>query len=161
MSKAAEKRRAALNHLLDGAMRGAMFVATDSQCERLKVGCKILALDDKGVVVTYVTKFNGPRCPCASTLPGACGHQHAERLAADEMLRDAAGARGFSLSKTTIIAAVTHSPCEDCARRLIALGVREVWYREAYRLRAGVDLLLRSGVRVCRWSAGDVTEEKL
>jgi dCMP deaminase len=42
---------------------------------------------------------------------------------------------------------VTVSPCDTCARSLIAAGIRRVWFLEAYRLSEGIDLLEAAGVK--------------
>lgn len=45
---------------------------------------------------------------------------------------------------------VTVSPCETCARLLIAAGIRRVWYFEQYRDATGIELLREAGVECQR-----------
>lgn len=42
---------------------------------------------------------------------------------------------------------VTDSPCFECAKLIINAGIREVKYGREYRIRTGIDLLERGGVR--------------
>jgi dCMP deaminase len=60
-----------------------------------------------------------------------------------------AARQGISTDNSILF--VTLSPCETCSRLLIAAGVREVFYKEEYRDRAGVKLLERAGVLCERW----------
>lgn len=43
---------------------------------------------------------------------------------------------------------VTHAPCLDCAKLIYQAGIKQVFYRTAYRDSAGVDFLTKSKVRV-------------
>lgn len=57
-----------------------------------------------------------------------------------------AARQGISTENTTLY--VTLSPCEVCARLLIAAGIEGVVFDEAYRDPAGLDILRSAGVRV-------------
>jgi len=46
---------------------------------------------------------------------------------------------------------VTVSPCEVCARLLIAAGIETVYYDEEYRDYGGISLLKRAGARCIHW----------
>jgi len=43
---------------------------------------------------------------------------------------------------------VTHAPCLDCAKLIYQAGIKQVWFRTAYRDSAGVEFLKTSGVKV-------------
>jgi dCMP deaminase len=43
---------------------------------------------------------------------------------------------------------VTLSPCVECAKLIATVGIRKVYYRDAYRDQAGLDLLARCQVEV-------------
>lgn len=58
----------------------------------------------------------------------------------------AAAKQGISTDGCTLY--VTVSPCEVCARLLIAAGIMTVYYEEAYRDPAGIRLLDQAGVLV-------------
>ena len=53
--------------------------------------------------------------------------------------------QGISTDGATLF--VTVSPCDVCARLLIAAGIREVVYDEEYRDPAGRELLVKAGVQ--------------
>lgn len=43
---------------------------------------------------------------------------------------------------------VTHAPCLDCAKLIYQAGIKQVWFRTAYRDSAGIEFLKTSGVKV-------------
>ena len=43
---------------------------------------------------------------------------------------------------------LTHAPCIDCAKQIYTAGIKEVFYKEDYRCRDGVDFLLKCNVLV-------------
>ena len=43
---------------------------------------------------------------------------------------------------------VTHAPCVDCAKLVYQSGINTVYYRNSYRDTAGVDFLIKAGVKV-------------
>ena len=43
---------------------------------------------------------------------------------------------------------VTHAPCLDCAKLIYQAGIKQVWFRTAYRDSAGVEFLKTSGIKV-------------
>lgn len=47
---------------------------------------------------------------------------------------------------------VTVAPCENCARLLIAAGIIEVCYLEAYRDGSGIELLTNAGLTISTFS---------
>lgn len=42
----------------------------------------------------------------------------------------------------------THSPCIECAKLIFQSGVKNLYYRNAYRSNEGIDFLSKSGVKV-------------
>lgn len=81
-------------------------------------------------------------------------HWQAARLAADRGCTNAthaeanalafAARQGISTEGGTCY--VTVSPCEVCARLLIAAGIREIIYAEEYRDRRGIEILRGAGI---------------
>lgn len=47
---------------------------------------------------------------------------------------------------------VTHSPCMDCAKAIYQAGIIQVFYRDDYRCRKGVEFLERCGIQVTQWN---------
>lgn len=108
-----------------------------------------------GAIITYKhrivsTGYNGsapgePHClgsACPLTPAGGCSKSiHAE-----------VNALNFSpkhLYHLTLY--VSLSPCLECANRIIESGrVEKLFYRQEYRVREGLDLLIKSGVQVFR-----------
>jgi dCMP deaminase len=43
---------------------------------------------------------------------------------------------------------VTHAPCIDCAKLIFQSGIRQVFYGEEYRSRAGIEFLEKCQVEV-------------
>lgn len=43
---------------------------------------------------------------------------------------------------------LTHAPCIDCAKQIYTAGIKEVYYKEDYRSRSGVDFLLKCNILV-------------
>lgn len=43
---------------------------------------------------------------------------------------------------------VTHAPCLQCAKQIYSAGITKVYYRNSYRLDAGVDFLKKCGIEV-------------
>jgi dCMP deaminase len=43
---------------------------------------------------------------------------------------------------------LTHAPCIDCAKQIYTAGIKEVFYKEDYRCRDGVDFLLKCNIIV-------------
>lgn len=83
---------------------------------------------------------NGNKSECKN-IPGACGCVHAE----ENLL---SGHKDI----TTVF--LSHSPCLDCARRLYYANVQTVVYLQEYRIRDGIDYLLRRRVNCVPFTEG-------
>jgi len=101
------------------------LTATRSSCNRLQVGC-ILVLNNRIVSQGY----NGhlPNCPHESVMEN--GHEIATIHAEQNALIDCAK-RGVSCNGC--IAYITHYPCVNCAKLLLAAGIKEIFYINDYR----------------------------
>lgn len=102
-------------------LRIAALMAERSTCERKQVGCVLTDLSMEEIYVGYNGGPKGGINGCRRSTPGNCGCLHAEVNAV------AKAPRGEKL------AFLTMSPCEACATLLVNAGVREVYFREAYR----------------------------
>lgn len=123
-------------------MRMAEELAKRSTCSRLQVGTVITDAHLENVVaIGYNGNARGFPNECDSPTPGACGCIHSEQNAlvkAPGTLRDK-------------VAFVTASPCVMCAKLMIQARVSHLFYREAYRDPAGLDVLERGGVATVKY----------
>ena len=117
------------------------LIASRSSCERLNVGC-VLVKDTRVISVGY----NGfiAKCPHISTVRD--GHEqntvHAEQNAIADCAR-----RGILTNGAT--AYITHYPCINCIKILIAAGIVEIKYNEDYKNDPLVDgLIKQSGIKI-------------
>ena len=103
----------------------AELTATRSSCNRLHVGC-ILVHNNRIVAQGY----NGflPGCPHESHIVD--GHEIATIHAEQNTIIDCAK-RGVSCNECT--AYVTHYPCFNCAKMLLAAGIKKIYYIDDYR----------------------------
>src|SRR6202142_3145344 len=109
-------------------MATAVLIATRSNCERLHVGCVIVAGGERKNRLV-AAGYNGflPGTPHVSRMRG--GHEQATVHAEQNAVADAAR-RGISVEGC--VAYVTHYPCINCAKILAAAGIAEVRYRLDY-----------------------------
>jgi len=109
-------------------MATAVLIATRSNCERLHVGCVIVAGGDRRNRLV-AAGYNGflPGTPHVSRI--RAGHEQATVHAEQNAVADAAR-RGSPVE--SCIAYVTHYPCVNCAKMLAAAGIAEIRYRSDY-----------------------------
>lgn len=128
-------------------MATAVLIATRSNCERLHVGCVIVAGGDRKNRLV-AAGYNGflPGTPHVSRVRG--GHEQATVHAEQNAIADAAR-RGSSVEGC--IAYVTHYPCVNCAKMFAAAGISEIRYRGDYRNDSLVERLMSdAGVKVLK-----------
>lgn len=105
----------------------ATHVATRATCNRLRVGC-VIVKDD----CIISTGYNGaPRgedhCTDEDHKHGYCEKSvHAEVNAILHSVKNNQNLRGASVY-------LTHSPCDRCAKILHSYGIKNVYFKEAYR----------------------------
>lgn len=128
--------------LFEVYMRMAEELAKRSTCARLRVGTVITGPRLENVVgIGYNGNARGFPNRCDSSVPGSCGCIHSEQNAlvkAPGHLRDK-------------VAFVTASPCVMCAKLMVQAGVTHLFYREAYRDPAGLEVLERAGIAAIRY----------
>ncbi|MHB8612137.1 MAG: deoxycytidylate deaminase, partial [Candidatus Dormibacteraceae bacterium] len=123
-------------------MRMAEELAKRSTCARLQVGSVITTSDLTQVLgIGYNGNARGLPNRCDSTQPGSCGCIHSEQNA---LIKAGAHLPG----KVMFVSA---SPCVMCAKMIINTNVSRVYYREAYRDPAGLDVLQQAGVDVVHY----------
>lgn len=129
-------------------MATAMLMASRSACDRLNVGC-VLVSGGKHPNRIIAAGYNGflPGQPHLSRVRDAHeqGTVHAEQNAISDAAR-----RGVSVQDAT--AYVTHFPCINCTKILIAAGIIAIVYRHDYHNDPiAMELLAESGVSVTKF----------
>jgi len=127
-----------INAYMDIAERFALV----SECNRLKVGAiivkngSILAHGWNGTPSGYKTNCceeeNGNTSPFVL---------HAEQNVLVKMAKSTESIEGAELF-------CTHSPCPECSKLLAQSGVKKVYYKHAYRITEGLDVLNQLGVSI-------------
>jgi dCMP deaminase len=118
-------------------MRMAEELAKRSTCLRARVGTVITDSALSNVLgIGYNGNASGLPNRCDSPEPGRCGCIHSEMNAVVK-------APGSVRDKVVF---VTMSPCVMCAKLMIQSGVSHVFYREAYRDPAGIEVLRAGGI---------------
>jgi dCMP deaminase len=128
-------------------MATAVLIATRSNCERLHVGCVIVAGGERKNRLV-AAGYNGflPGTPHVSRV--RAGHEQATVHAEQNAISDAAR-RGSSVEGC--IAYVTHYPCVNCAKTFAASGIAEIRYRSDYHNDPIVERLMAdAGVTLTR-----------
>ena len=124
-------------------MRMAEELAKRSTCARLQVGSVITTGDLTQVLgIGYNGNARGLPNRCDTTQPGNCGCIHSEQNA---LIKAGAQLPG----KVMFVSA---SPCVMCAKMIINTNVTRIYYREAYRDPAGLDVLRQAGVEVIHYN---------
>lgn len=107
------------------------MVASRSTCDRAFVGCVLVNSDNRIVSTGYNGSVAGnPHCSevghvlrdghCIATI-------HAEMNALLYCAKEGIPVKGCRCY-------VTHFPCLNCTKALIQAGIREIYYKEAYRI---------------------------
>jgi dCMP deaminase len=123
-------------------MRMAEELAKRSTCARNQVGSVITTGDLTQVLgIGYNGNARGLPNACDSPEPGKCGCLHSEQ---NSLIKAGASTPGKVMF-------VTVSPCVMCAKMIVNCNVGRVYYRDAYRDGAGVELLRRAGIHVQRY----------
>jgi dCMP deaminase len=129
--------------LFEVYMRMAEELAKRSTCARLRVGTVITDQHLEHVVaIGYNGNARGFPNKCDSPTPGSCGCIHSEQNA----LVKSPGAQRRK------VAFVTASPCATCAKLMIQANVAYVFYRQAYRDPAGLEVLADGGVQAVHYT---------
>lgn len=122
-------------------------VALSSYCERRKVGCLIVTKDEN-ILIGYNGTVAGQPNVCEIELEGESITSpevlHAETNALSKALKN-----GTSVKGATVY--ITLSPCLDCAKVLVQSGIREVIFKEEYRITTGIEFLLKCGIDVRKY----------
>ena len=113
----------------------AKLTSVRSSCKRLQVGCVIVK--DKHVVSMGYNGFL-PSFPHESIVIN--NHEQATVHAEQNAIADAA-CRGTSVNNG--IAYITHYPCINCFKILIASGIKKIFYLNDYNNDSTIETLLK------------------
>ncbi len=117
----------------------AKVIATRSKCVSLKVGC-ILVKDDKIIS----TGFNGtPKgfINCCDKFPKGRHKDHHDWSQKYEIHAEMNALLRCDTDTTNAVAYITHSPCANCAKHLIAAGVKTIHASERYPKATAEDII--------------------
>lgn len=129
--------------LFEVYMRMAEELAKRSTCSRLQVGTVLTdARLEHVLAIGYNGNVRGFPNRCDSDEAGRCGCIHSEMNALVK-------APGDLRNK---VAFITASPCVMCAKLMVQAKVSHVFYRQAYRDPAGLDVLERAGVTTVQYN---------
>ncbi|MBE6309853.1 MAG: dCMP deaminase family protein [Bacteroidales bacterium] len=120
-------------------LRMATIWAENSYCKRRKVGA--LIVKDKMIISDG---YNGTPSGFENICEDENGNTksyvlHAEANAITKVARSNNSSEGATLYVTT-------SPCIECAKLIIQSGIKRLVFSELYRMKDGIELLVRSGI---------------
>jgi len=118
----------------------AILASVRSPCNRLKVGC-VLEKNKRVISMGY----NGflPNANHNSIIVN--NHEQATIHAEQNAISDAAN-RGISVNKS--IAYITHYPCVNCFKILVASGIEVIKYLNDYKNDSTIDQIINDGVNI-------------
>ena len=131
---------------IDAYMDVAHRFAELSSAERLKVG-SIIVKEDRIISIGYNGMPSGWTNVCEQFVDNG---QKTGFFTKPEVIHAEANAiaklaRGPESGLDSVMF-LTHSPCIDCAKQIYTAGIKEVYYRQDYRNRDGVDFLLKCNI---------------
>jgi dCMP deaminase len=122
-------------------LRMAELISNRSTCIRLKTGAVIASSDlSKVYAIGYNGNIHGGVNSC-NGISGECGCIHSEENALLKVTSD---------DKNKVLFC-THSPCKNCAKKIIQAGFSDVFYRNEYRDTKPIKFLHFYGVRTCHY----------
>jgi dCMP deaminase len=128
--------------LFEVYMRMAEELAKRSTCSRLQVGTVLTDASLEHVLaIGYNGNVRGFPNRCDSDEAGRCGCIHSEMNALVKSPGEVPGKVAF----------VTASPCVMCAKLMVQAKVSHLFYRNAYRDPAGLEVLERAGVATVQY----------
>lgn len=120
-------------------MEIAQIIGNQSYAQRKKVGAVI----SKGDRVIS-TGYNGTPPGTNNTCEDSDGNTKTSVIHAEANAILFAARNGLKIEDCTLY--ITMSPCVECAKMILASGIKEVFYSEKYRIEDGIKLLKESGV---------------
>ena len=129
-------------------MEMARAASKRSTCHRLNVGC-VIVVDNRVISIGYNGSPSGEdHClgnNCVLSSGGGCTKSiHAEENAIRFIPES-------EWPKDKVLY-ITHSPCIHCADKLMAAGIKKVYYEVPYRDCTSIGILLKNNVHVYRFT---------
>lgn len=125
-------------------MEMAKVAAKQSYAKRLQVGA-IAVKDHRILSVGYNGTFPGADNNCENLIDGKLVTKkeviHAEMNLIYKLARDGESGADADLF-------ITHAPCFECAKAILSVGFKKVWFRNEYKSDEGVQLLKANGIDV-------------
>jgi dCMP deaminase len=142
--------------LIEAYMKTAATFAELSHARRLHVGA-IVVKDDRIISIGYNGMPAGWDNNCEDeSVELYSGYEGAIHRTVLKTKPEVLHAESNSISKLArssesgdgSVMFVTHAPCIDCAKLIFQSGIRQVFYGEEYRSRAGIEFLEKCHVEV-------------
>lgn len=125
-------------------MEMAEAAAKQSYAKRLQVGA-IAVKDHRILSVGYNGTFPGADNNCENLIDGKLVTKkeviHAEMNLIYKLARDGESGADADLF-------ITHAPCFECAKAILSVGFKKVWFRNEYKSDEGIQLLKANGIDV-------------
>ena len=115
-----------------------------STAKRLKVGA-ILVKNGNIISFSYNGTPSGFDNDCEDIINGELVTKSIVLHAEENLLMKIAKSNESSEDSVMF---VTHSPCIKCARLIYQAGIKEVYYRNEYRIKDGLIFLEKCGIRI-------------
>lgn len=134
-------------------LRMAAIWAENSYCKRRKVGA--LIVKDKMIISDG---FNGTPSGFENICEDEDGNTKSYVLHAEANAITKVARTNNSSDNATLY--VTTSPCIECSKLIIQAGIKRVVFSELYRMKDGIELLERSGIK-CEQISTELYDNKL
>ena len=125
-------------------MEMAEAAAKQSYAKRLQVGA-IAVKEHRILSVGYNGTFPGADNNCENLIDGKLVTKkeviHAEMNLIYKLARDGESGADADLF-------ITHAPCFECAKAILSVGFKKVWFRNEYNSDEGIQLLKANGIDV-------------
>lgn len=118
----------------------ALLISCRSLCDRLHVGC-VLVYNNRIISAGYNGFLPGALHNSIITTEGNNTHEQATVHAECNAIADCAN-RGVSTVSAT--AYITHYPCINCFKMLIASGIKEIKYLHDYKNDPNIEIIRKS-----------------
>lgn len=126
---------------LDAHMKAAEVYASLSSAKRLKVGA-VIVKDNRIISIGY----NGTPSGWDNNCEDADGQTKAEVIHAEANAILKLAASHESGTDSSIF--ITHAPCLACSKMIKGAGIKEVYYKNPYREKSGIEFLLFSNITI-------------
>ncbi len=116
-------------------------VSLCSSANRLKVGC-ICVQNNRIISIGYNGTPSGWDNCCEDENNNTKEEViHAEQNMLAKLCRSTDSSEGSSVF-------ITHSPCLNCSKIIYQAGIKEVYYRNEYRIKDGINFLEKCGIKI-------------